>query len=117
MGKSSLVQVLCRECLDSFFTEKIALEDPNKRNLVDEVSSKEIKVYGEGDKTILAIDCGMKDNQIRCFLERKVKIKRVPWNHDITKETGYDGIFISNGPGDPTMCLPLVNRLKELLKV
>jgi len=99
-----------------FGQEKIDLEDPNKRNLVDEVSTKEVKIYGEGDKTILAIDCGMKDNQIRCLLERKVKVKRVPWNHDITKETGYDGIFISNGPGDPTMCGPLVHRLQTLLQ-
>jgi hypothetical protein len=35
----------------------------------------------------------------------------VPWNWDIKKER-YDGLFISNGPGDPAMCEETVNNLR-----
>jgi carbamoyl-phosphate synthase/aspartate carbamoyltransferase len=87
--------------------------DPNNRNLVAEVSIKTPQVYkpdpskavkkanGENLR-VIAVDIGMKNNQIRCFVKRGVEVKVVPWNHDFTKETGHDGIFLSNGPGDPT---------------
>lgn len=97
--------------------QDIPFEDPNKRNLVDEVSTKKIQIYGNGDKTILFIDCGNKYNQIRCFLKRGVTIKIVPWNYDISKESNYDGIFISNGPGDPNLCQYTIQQIKNLLQV
>lgn len=52
---------------------------------------------------ILAVDCGIKSNIIRylvCVL--RVKLTVVPWDYDFTKEE-FDGLFLSNGPGDPTM--------------
>ncbi|KAI8845118.1 hypothetical protein BJ741DRAFT_659217 [Chytriomyces cf. hyalinus JEL632] len=91
----------------------LAWADPNDRNLVAEVSTKTVKTYKpHADKallrpdgkpyTILALDMGMKFNQIRCFTNRGVQLKVVPWDHDILSElSSVDGIFISNGPGDP----------------
>jgi carbamoyl-phosphate synthase small subunit len=52
---------------------------------------------------IVLVDCGAKANIIRCLLARKVKIIRVPWNHDLSG-IDFDGIFLSNGPGDPKDC-------------
>lgn len=52
-------------------------------------------------KTVIAVDCGMKDNIVRNLIERGVTVKRVPHNYDYTAEP-YDGVLISNGPGDPT---------------
>jgi carbamoyl-phosphate synthase small subunit len=78
------------------------LVDPNKRNLVAEVSCKQPKTYGRGKIKILAIDCGMKYNIIRYFIKRGVEFKVVPYDYDIENEN-YDGLFLSNGPGDPTM--------------
>ena len=54
---------------------------------------------------ILCLDVGMKYNQLRCFLRRGVEVLVCPWNHSLVKEAGneYDGLFISNGPGDPAM--------------
>jgi len=91
--------------------------DPNKRNLVDEVSSKEVKIYGKGNKTrILAVDCGMKHNMIRMLVDRGAEVKVVPWNHDLTSERDwYDGLFISNGPGDPARCTPLIKQLQTAI--
>jgi carbamoyl-phosphate synthase small subunit len=91
--------------------QDIEFEDPNKRNLVDEVSIKERKVYGKGKYKILLIDCGVKNNIIRHLLKRDTTIVRVPWDYDITKED-YDGLFISNGPGDPVQCQITVDNLK-----
>jgi len=77
--------------------------DPNKDNLVAQVSTKERIVYGKGKYKILLIDTGVKYNIIRNLLKRDTTVIRVPWDYDIFKEE-YDGLFISNGPGDPKMC-------------
>ncbi|KAI8388557.1 uncharacterized protein BYT42DRAFT_491442 [Radiomyces spectabilis] len=103
--------------------------DPNARNLVAEVSTKEPKVYypdpSKAVKTasgrtlrIMAVDVGMKYNQIRCFVFRGVELKVVPWDYDFAAEPAdsYDGLFISNGPGDPTMVETTFNRLRTVLK-
>jgi len=52
---------------------------------------------------IVLIDCGVKSSVIRCLLERKAEVIRVPWNHDL-KDIKFDGIVISGGPGDPKDC-------------
>lgn len=87
----------------------IPFEDPNLKNLVAQVSTKKTIVYGEGrSPRIIAYDCGMKYNIIRYFIhQEKVCLIVVPFNYDLINNPEgiqYDGIFISNGPGDPTMC-------------
>ncbi len=82
--------------------------DPNSENLVAKVSIEKPETYGEGGKHIALIDTGMKLNILRSFLSRGVKITRFPWNanpFDYERENGvhFDGIFFSNGPGDPAM--------------
>ncbi len=88
--------------------------DPNRDNLVAAVSPKEKQVYGNGKHRILLIDCGVKNNIIRCFLDRNTTVIRVPYDYDIQKEE-YDGLFISNGPGDPEVCLPTIQSLEKAL--
>ncbi|OQY03772.1 MAG: carbamoyl phosphate synthase small subunit [Bacteroidetes bacterium 4572_117] len=85
--------------------------DPNRENLVNEVSIKEKQVYGNGKHKILLIDCGVKNNIIRNLLKRNTTVIRVPWDYDITQEE-YDGLFISNGPGNPEKCTKTVENLK-----
>lgn len=89
--------------------------DPNLENLVAQVSVSEKKVYGNGKYKILLIDCGVKYNIIRYLLERDTTVIRVPWDHDISKE-GYDGLFISNGPGDPKQCESTIQSLTKAYK-
>jgi len=93
----------------------IGFYDPNKVNLVAEVSIKEKKVYGNGKCRIILIDCGVKYNIIRNLLKRDTTIIRVPWDYDYSNEE-YDGLFISNGPGDPKMCTATIENLKLSLK-
>jgi carbamoyl-phosphate synthase (ammonia) len=91
------------------------------RHLVDEVSTKEVKVYGSGNAIkIMAIDCGMKYNIIRQLVKRNVELTVVPWNYpfaaDFLKaDCVYDGLFLSNGPGSPVMCAETVEQLKQVV--
>jgi len=94
--------------------DNIEFDDPNKRNLVAEVSIPEPIVYEKGTKQVLLVDCGMKNNIIRAFLKRNITIIRVPWNFDFLKEK-YDGILISNGPGDPKMCNSTITYVRKAL--
>ena len=84
--------------------------DPNLENLVAQVSVGEKKIYGNGKYRILLLDCGVKYNIIRYLLERDTTVIRVPWDHDISKEE-YDGLFISNGPGEPKLCSITIDSL------
>lgn len=86
--------------------------DPNKSNLVARVSTNRKKIYGSGKYRIILIDCGVKYNIIRNLLKRDTTIIRVPWDYDYHEEE-YDGLFISNGPGDPKMCTSTINNLKK----
>lgn len=94
--------------------EKPTFHDPNKENLVAKVSCKEPIAYGEGEKTVVLVDCGTKNNIIRCLVKRGVKVVRVPWDYDFS-QINYDGLFISNGPGDPDMADATVANIRKAL--
>ena len=88
--------------------------DPNQRNLAAEVStSKPIYYPAEnGEKKVVLVDLGCKYSIIRSLLKRRVSVYRVPWDYDWSEEDA-DGIFISNGPGNPKMCAATINILKK----
>ncbi len=88
---------------------------PNNGHLVKQVSLPIVQTYGTGVKKILAVDCGMKENIIRSLLKFPVQIKRVPFDYDYSNEE-YDGLFLSNGPGDPAMCKETIAILRKNLK-
>ncbi|UCH13929.1 MAG: glutamine-hydrolyzing carbamoyl-phosphate synthase small subunit [Bacteroidales bacterium] len=95
-----------------FNGENIDYYDPNKDNLVAQVSTKEKKTFGNGKFKILLIDCGVKYNIIRNLLKRDATVILVPWDWDISREK-YDGLFISNGPGDPKMCDKTIVNIRK----
>jgi carbamoyl-phosphate synthase small subunit len=92
----------------------IEFYDPNRVNLVEEVSIMEKKVYGSGSCRIVLVDCGVKYNILRNLLRRDTTIIRVPWNYNYHDED-FDGLFISNGPGDPKMCTDAINNIRKSL--
>lgn len=87
-------------------------DDPNTENLVALTSCKEVITYGTGKYKIVLVDCGCKFNIIRCLMDRGATVIRVPWNYDFT-QLDYDGVMISNGPGDPAMCGETVENIKK----
>ena len=91
--------------------------DPNLRNLVAEVSTKKILSFGVGEKIIGLIDCGVKHNIIRRFVERGFRVVVVPWNTDVTKlKFTFSAVIISNGPGDPEKIKKTINNVKKIIK-
>ncbi|KAK5998376.1 Protein pyrABCN [Cladobotryum mycophilum] len=113
--------------IDSF--EAIDWLNPNEQNLVAQVSIKEPKLYKPPPSVarkhpsgrtirVLCVDVGMKYNQLRCFLKRGVEVVVCPWDHDLAKAAGeeYDGLFISNGPGDPAMLDSTVKNIAAVME-
>ena len=66
---------------------------------------------------IICIDVGLKYSQLRCLVSRGVEALRVPWDYDFPRLAGndYDGLFISNGPGDPALLSDTVDHIKIAL--
>jgi len=85
--------------------------DPNKTNLVGEVSVKDVVEYKSGKQKIILVDCGTKNNIIRAFLGRDITVIRVPYDYDFTKIEA-NGIVISNGPGDPKLNTKTIEHAK-----
>lgn len=108
---------------------EVRWQDQNRNNLVAEVSIKEPKLYSPDPVTalfhpsgrpirVVIVDVGMKFNQLRCFLRRGVEALVVPWNYDFPALAGkdYDGLFISNGPGDPAMMKETIVHISQAMK-
>ncbi len=90
--------------------------DPNAANLAAEVSCREVIEYGTGKHRIVLVDCGCKANIIRRLLLRDVTVVRVPWDYDFTT-LDYDGVMLSNGPGDPAKCTPTIANIKKAIAI
>ncbi|KAI2780820.1 carbamoyl-phosphate synth [Daldinia loculata] len=111
------------------YFDSIDWVNPNTKNLVAEVSIKQPQLYKPDPATalkhpsgrplrVLCLDVGMKNNQLRCFLNRGVEVLVCPWNHDFASGAGseYDGLFISNGPGDPAVMREPVEQIAKAME-
>ena len=84
-------------------------------NYIDKVSCKEVIRYNEGaGKKVVLVDCGVKNNIIRCLIKRGVEVIRVPWNYDFNN-LEFDGLFLANGPGDPDTAGEAVENIRKFL--
>ena len=84
-------------------------------NLAAVVSCKEPIHYGKGAKRVVLVDCGVKHQILHCLLERGIEVLRVPWDTDVNN-IDADGIMISNGPGDPSACVPAIESIKKAME-
>jgi carbamoyl-phosphate synthase small subunit len=97
------------------FDDDIPFYDPNIDNLVSRVSSRRVLSQGDGDITIVLIDCGAKRNIERCLLSRNVRVVIVPWDYDLFSPANnieFDGILVSNGPGNPKMADKTIETIR-----
>ena len=119
---------------------QLTIDNYGDINYVDRVSCKEIIVYAGKEsplhlpittptaqlncqlstvncqlKRVALLDCGVKTNIIRCLLERDVEVIRVPWDYDYNG-LEFDGLFISNGPGDPDTCDAAVRNIRKAME-
>jgi carbamoyl-phosphate synthase small subunit len=85
-------------------------------NYVETVSCQDIIRYNEGaGKRVVIVDCGVKANIIRSLMKRGVEIIRVPWDYDFNS-LDFDGLLISNGPGNPDNCQVTVNHIQRAMQ-
>ncbi|PIN85689.1 MAG: carbamoyl phosphate synthase small subunit [Candidatus Diapherotrites archaeon CG11_big_fil_rev_8_21_14_0_20_37_9] len=97
-------------------SKDLSFYDPNLENLVEGVSIHKPVRYGKGKKIVL-VDCGVKNNILANFVSRGFEVIRVPWNYDfLGSELDFDGLFISNGPGDPAMCTSTIKNIRAALE-
>ncbi len=90
--------------------------DPGSENLVARVGTGRREVLNPGGAPhLVVVDCGTKNNILRCLLRRGAKLTVVPWNADPVA-VGADGIVLTNGPGDPTTCGETVRHLQAALQ-
>ena len=95
--------------------EEIPFLNPDNENQVAKASCKEVITYGNGEHRVVLVDCGVKHNIIRSLLRRGATVIRVPWNYDFN-QLEYDGLFISNGPGNPEYCDVTVNNIRKAMQ-
>lgn len=104
--------------LSGVITTKSYLEpdftDSMTHDWVKEVSPKEVQTIGNGKYKVILVDCGAKENIIRCLLNFDITLKRVPFDYDYSNED-YDGVMLSNGPGDPKLCNQTVAVLAKAM--
>ncbi|THH26915.1 hypothetical protein EUX98_g7275 [Antrodiella citrinella] len=92
--------------------------DPAQENLVEQISTKQPYVLNPtGDIKIAVIDFGAKANILRSLVRRDAAVTVLPWNFDFnTVRDQYDGLFLTNGPGDPRHCMEAALHLRRTLQ-
>lgn len=92
--------------------------DPSIENLVDQVSTKlPYQLNPTGDVKIAVLDFGAKANILRSLVRRNAAVTVLPWNYDFnTIRDKFDGLFLSNGPGNPGQCMEAVSILRKTLQ-
>jgi carbamoyl-phosphate synthase small subunit len=86
------------------------------RDLVTRVTTAETYVRGEGDLHVVALDYGIKATMVRELARRfRVSVVSATTNAEEIRSLNPDGVFLSNGPGDPAALGAQVRVLEELL--
>lgn len=91
--------------------------DPSVENLVDQVSTKTpYKLNEGGDVKIAVLDFGAKANIMRSLVRRGASVTVLPWDYDFNAiRHEFDGLFLTNGPGDPTHCMKAALQLRQTM--
>jgi len=92
--------------------------DPSTENLVDQVSTKKpYELNPGGSIKIAVLDFGAKANILRSLVRRDAAVTVLPWNYDFnTVKDHYDGLFLTNGPGDPAHCTEAIVNLRQTIQ-
>jgi carbamoyl-phosphate synthase small subunit len=86
------------------------------RSLTGEVTVSEARVEGDGDLTVAAFDFGLKQNIVRQLAEVGCRVVRLPAtaSPEDVLALAPDGLFCSNGPGDPAATGAAIESLRRL---
>ena len=99
---------------------KVRLRDcPSMEGLALAPKVSTVKAYEVGDASsnlrIAALDLGIKSNITKCLTDRGALVKVFPWNTSLEEmlEWGPNGLFYSNGPGDPAASPEVVKEVAK----
>lgn len=95
------------------FYQDIPFYNTNKENLASKVCIKKKTIYGNGTYRILFLDFGVKNSIFQFFIIRNCTVVRVPWDYDF-RLINYDGLFLSNGPGNPKIYQKPIDYLRYI---
>ncbi len=104
----------------SFLKEIKKWKGLNGLDLAIDVSRKDVKIYKTKKSSklkVVAIDYGIKQNILNCLLDLNLEVILVPAKTSVDKILSYspNGIFLSNGPGDPKAtgkyAIPIIKKL------
>ena len=108
-------------CAEHFNVAEIMekLKNYKVTGTVERVTRKEPEVfpaYGEERHHVAMMDFGVKQNMIECLRRRGCKVTAVPAFTKAEELLGgkYDGVMLSNGPGDPAENVEIIAELKKL---
>lgn len=96
------------------FYQDIPFYNTNIENLASQICIKKKTIYGNGKYRILLVDFGVKNNILRSLITRNSTVIRVPWDYDFRLEN-YDGLCLSNGPGNPKIYQKPIDYLRYVL--
>ena len=101
-----------QECLEKINSYRV-------EGTVERVTRKEAQVYpalGEQSLRVALMDYGVKENMIRCLQKRGCLVTVYPAHTpaQTVLEGGFDGVMLSNGPGDPADNVAIIAEIKEL---
>ncbi|MFW6160258.1 MAG: glutamine-hydrolyzing carbamoyl-phosphate synthase small subunit, partial [Acidobacteriota bacterium] len=98
------------------FQDDIEFFNPNIVPMVETASIDKPVFYNQnGDKSVVVIDCGMKNNILRSLIRRNCSVIRVPWDYNFL-EFSFQAVIISNGPGNPKQCQATIELIRECLQ-
>lgn len=101
--------------------EKVNAQPEMKgRNLTKEVTTDKpyiVSAEGETRYKIAAIDLGIKRNTPRMMSKRGIQTHVLPAdvNFDAIQANDFDGVFLSNGPGDPAAAKEIIHLIQKIL--
>ena len=84
-------------------------------NLAAAVACTEPVTYGEGEKKVVVVDCGVKYSLIRNLVARGFEVVRVPYNYDFSA-MAYDAVVVTTGPGNPALYDTTVANIRKAME-
>ena len=96
-------------------TEQPKGEAYDNVNLAATVTCIEPTTYGEGEKKVVLVDCGVKHSLIRGLVARGFEVVRVPYDYDFTT-LPYDAVVVTTGPGNPALYNTTVANIRKAME-
>jgi carbamoyl-phosphate synthase small subunit len=86
--------------------------------VVEQTTCKQAYTMGEGQKKVALFDFGAKNNIAKELVKRGCEVTVYPADTkaEVVLQENYDGIMLSNGPGDPSECEDIIKELQVLAK-